>query len=137
MQPIEEQMRRELVRVSFDLERPKPALAWEAFKAYLTRGIVGQKTLMTGFSCYHDADRDQTLWLEFARRLADEVTGVGRNCGCGFSRTVPGDLIGVDKGNWWWAEDSTLEEWLGEVESMAEFKCCLALEDWRFEGYSL
>ena len=135
--PFDDLMRQELLRASFDFDRPAPAVGWKAFKSFVLKPVPGQKTIAIGFSCHHAVDRDQTLWLEFARQLEDEATGIGQNCGCGFSRTVPADLNGVNKGNWWWAEHGTSDQWFLEVEPMPEFKRCAALEDWRFEGYSL
>jgi hypothetical protein len=137
MRPFDELMRRELVRASFDFDCPQPSIGWNAFKAFVLQPVPGQKTITVGFSCYHAGDRDQTLWLEFARQLEDEATGVGQNCGCGLSRPVPVDLDGVNKANWWWAKHGTLDQWFLEVESIPEFKRCAALKDWRFEGYSL
>jgi hypothetical protein len=94
MRPFDEQMRQELVRVSFDFDRPAPAIGWRAFKAFSLQPVAGQKTVALGFSCYHASDRDQTLWFHFARQLEDESTGVEQNCGCAFSRPVPPDLAG-------------------------------------------
>lgn len=130
-------MRRELVRASFDFDRPQLLVGWEAFKSYVLQPVPGKKTITVGFSCYHAADRDRTLWLEFPREFEDTATGLGQKCGCGFSRPVPADLVGVDKANWWWAEHGTLGDWFREVEATPEFIRCSALEDWRFEGYSL
>jgi hypothetical protein len=137
MRPFDELMRQELIRASFDFDRPQPARAWAAFKSFVMHPVAGQRTVTIGFSCSHAADRDQTLWIEFARQLEDEVSGIGQNCGCGFSRPVPLDLAGVEKGNWWWPEHGTLEEWFLVVEAMPEFNRCAELDGWRFEGYSL
>lgn len=137
MRPFDELMRSALVRASFDLDCPQPLVAWDAFKSFVVLPVPGQKTITVGFTCYHASDRDQTLWLEFARQLEDEASGIGQNCGCGFSRVVPVDLNGIDKGNWWWAEYGTIEQWFRDVEAMPEFKRCIELDGWRFEGYSL
>src|SRR4051812_44174071 len=95
MRPFDELMRSELVRASFDFDRPQPQVAWDAFKSFVGRPVPGQKTITVGFTCYHASDRDQTLWLEFARQLGDEANGIGQNCGCVFSRAVPVDLNGI------------------------------------------
>jgi hypothetical protein len=137
MRPFDEMMRSELVRASFDFDCPQPLVAWEAFKVFVVRPVPQQKTITIGFSCYHAADRDQTLWFEFARQLEDEASGIGQNCGCGFSRPVPVDLNGIDKGSWWWAEHGTIEQWFRDVEAMPEFKRCAELDGWRFEGHAL
>ena len=135
--PFDELMRQELVRASFAFDRPRPAAGWAAFKSFVARPVPGQKRVTIGFACAHAADRDDTLWLEFARQLEDEVSGDGHKCGCGFSRPVPTDLAGLEKGNWWWPEHGSLEQWFGDVEAMPEFKRCAELDGWRFEGYSL
>lgn len=137
MRPFDELMREELIRAAFDFDRPQPAAGWAAFKSFVAQPIAGQKTVTIGFSCSHAADRDQTLWLEFARQLEDEVSGLGQKCGCGFSRPVPIDLAGTEKRNWCWPEHGTLEQWFRDVEAMPEFKRCAELDGWRFEGYSL
>ena len=137
MRPFDELMRAELARAAFDFDRPRPSVAWGAFKSFVARPIAGQKTLSLGFSCSHAADRDSTLWLQYARQLEDEVTGIGQACGCAFSRTVPRDLIGVERANWWWPGHGTVDQWFRDVEAMPEFAGCTALDDWRFEGYSL
>ncbi|CAA9523790.1 MAG: hypothetical protein AVDCRST_MAG91-2364 [uncultured Sphingomonadaceae bacterium] len=137
MQPFDDLMRGELVRASFDFERPQPSTGWSAFKSFVAQPLPGHKTLTVGFACSHAADRDSTLWLEFARQLEDEVTGIGHNCGCAFSRLVPADLSGIEEENWWWSEHGTVEEWFRDVEAMPEFKRCVELDGWRFEGYSL
>ena len=137
MRPFDELMRDSLARASFDFDRPHPLVAWEAFKSFVVQPVPGQKTVTIGFTCYHASDRDQTLWLEFARQLVDEASGIGQNCGCGFSRPVPADLNVIDKGNWWWAEHGTIAQWFRDVEAMPEFRRCVELDGWRFEGYSL
>ena len=134
--PFDELMRQELLRADFDFTNANLIAAWRAFKSFIVRPIDGQKTITIGFTCYHAADRDRTLWLEFARQLEDD-SGIGQNCGCGFSRPVPDDLDGVDKGKWWWPEHGTVDQWIRDIETMPEFVRCVALEDWRFEGYSL
>ena len=67
MRPFDELMRDSLARASFDFDRPHPLVAWEAFKSFVVQPVPGQKTVTIGFTCYHASDRDQTLWLEFAR----------------------------------------------------------------------
>lgn len=137
MRPFDQLILSELARASFDFERPRPLVAWEAFKSFVVRPIPGQKTISIGFSCYHSSDRDQTLWLEFARQLEDEASRIGQNCGCGFSRPVPADLNGINKSSWWWAEHGTIEQWFRDVESTPAFNLCIALDGWRWEVYSL
>ena len=136
MRPFDQIMRDELIRVGFDFDRPDPEIAWRAFKSFVGRSIPAHKTITVGFSCEHVEDRDETLWLEFARQLQDEA-GTGQKCGCGFSRPVTPRFIGVARGNWWWPEHGTLDGWFREVEAMPEFAGCLALPGWRFVGYSL
>ena len=137
MRQFDELMRGELVRASFDFDRPQPSVGWNAFKSFVVQPVAGQKTLTVGFSCSHTADRDSTLWLEFARQLEDEIAGIGQNCGCAFRRPGPAELSGIDKANWWWPEHGTVEQWFRNVEAMPEFKRCAELDGWRFEGYSL
>jgi len=136
IRPFDDLMRQELIRANFDFDRPRPAAAWEAFKLFIRQPIPGQQTVTVGFTCCNIADRDRTLWLEFARQLKDDA-GFGHNCGCAFSRPVPDDLRAVDKGNWWWPQHGSLDQWIRDVETIPEFIRCVALPDWRFEGYSL
>jgi hypothetical protein len=134
---FDELMRQELSRAGFDPKAPRPAAAWEAFKAFVVRPVPGQKTITIGFTCYQDDRRDETLWLGFARRMEGEVDGVGGDCGCAFSSPVTEGLTGFEVENWWWAEHGSLDDWYAEVEAMPVFRKCMEATGWRFEGYSL
>lgn len=135
--PFDELMRRELSRAGFDPAHPQPAVAWEAFKSFLGQPVPGQKTITAGFTCSNYPDRDDVLWLEFARNLEDEESGVGQNCGCALTCRAPEDLMGAATSHWWWEEHGSLDEWFRVVEAMPVFLRCLEIQGWRLEGHSV
>lgn len=129
-------MQDELRRAAFDFDRPRLDVAWQAFKAFIRGPMSGHRTVTIGVACEHYGDRDNILWLEFVRQLEDESTGIGENCGAAFTCVVPPDMINFSSRNWWSAEHGTLEGWITEVESMSDFKRCLAIKGWTWRGYS-
>jgi hypothetical protein len=45
-------------------------------------------------------------------------------------------MIGVNDGNYWWAEHGTLQTWAHDVERMPTFIRCLALDGWTWDGFN-
>ncbi len=135
--PFDRIMNGELNRAGFDARRPDPRVAWAAFKAFAVQPLPDVRTVTVGFTCDHDDSRDRTVWMRFARLLEDPDTGNGHDCGCGFSRDVPADLVGIAARDWWWAEHGSLADWFARVEAMPAFVRCVAAADWRWEGFSL
>jgi hypothetical protein len=133
-EPTDAEMDRCLREVGFVPERPDPALAWEAFKAFVGRPLAGLTTITVGYECFNVDDRDDVLWLSFVRQVED-AAGMGWGCGCVFSRAVPKEMSGVSKGDWWWAEHGTLAAWIAGVEASASFRACVGLGGWRWEGF--
>lgn len=133
IETAEEVMRCELEAAGFDPARPDPRVAWAAFRRFISRPLPGLTTVTVGVECVNYDDRDDVLWLEFARSL-EAPDGAGWNCGCLFSRTTPAELSGVSESLWWWAEHGTLAEWAADVGRLPAISACLALDGWRFEG---
>src|SRR5262245_40519920 len=103
-------MRSCLLATGFDYAQPDPKVAWAAFQNFAVQPLDGTVTVNVGVEIYHAADRDDVLWLEFARTLED-ANGTTWHCGCLLSRPVPVELIGVSEEFWWWAEYGPLSEW--------------------------
>lgn len=128
-------MRVALAAVGFDYARPDPRAAWAAFRDFITRALPGLATISVGVECYNAEDRDDVLWLEFARVL-ERPGGSGCKCGCLLSRPVPAHLLGISQSLWWWKEHGTLAAWAVDAERLPAFSDCLALSGWRWEGFS-
>lgn len=129
----DDSMRRDLQELGFD--RPAPGLAWTAFRRFAARPLAGLATVTVGYFCEHVADRDDTLWLGFMRRL-EEPPGTGWSCGCLLRTTVPRELTGVNDALWWWPEHGSLDAWRAAVEQRQALQKCLLVEIWRWAGFS-
>ena len=118
-----------------DLKAPDVRAVWRAFKAFAAAPITEPRTVTIGYEATNAADRDRVLWLSFMRSVETD-DGVGWHVGYVLSRPVPSSLVGIEDGKWWWAEHLTLDAWFVEVEGSAVFRQCLALDGWKWEGFS-
>lgn len=139
----ESSMRGLLLERGFSFDRPDVRCAWEAFKVFATIPMAGLPPYCVGYECEHVSDRDDVLWLSFARRSHPELAGYDQGLGyaadfgCGFSCVVPQHLWGTHESRWWWPECEFFSKWASHVENMHAFKACMDLKNWRWEGFSL
>jgi len=128
-------MQRLLVERQFDFSSPSLRIAWAAFIEFVRVPLDGLATVTFGVEFSQFDDRDDVLWVSFMHRVEVSDCG-GWSCGCLLSRTAPRDLIGVQQSRWWWAEHGTIEQWISDVERMPSFTSAVALDGWRWEGFS-
>ena len=109
--------------------------AWSAFQQFVRAPLDGVVTVTVGIELSQAGDRDGILWMSFLRNV-EEPDGSGWSVGCSLSRRTPPELADVQESRWWWAEHGTIEQWISEVEAMPVFAACVALDGWRWEGFS-
>jgi hypothetical protein len=128
-------MRQTLTERGFDFDSPRLHTAWTAFTDFVRVPLNGLVTVTFGAEFSQCHDRDDVLWASFMRRV-ESTDGSGWSSGCLLSRTAPRELLGVQQSRWWWAEHGTIEQWMSDVERMPEFGTALALNEWKWEGFS-
>ena len=128
-------MQRSLVERAFDFSRPSLQIAWSAFTEFIRIPLDGLTTVTLGAEFRQFDDRDKVLWVSLMRRV-QESDGTGWSCGCLLSRTAPSALLGIQQSRWWWEEHGTIEQWISDVEQMRPFAEVVALEGWKWEGFS-
>lgn len=128
-------MQKCLFKHQFDFENPSLLDAWVAFTEFVRLPLEGLVTETVGVEIEQYDDRDDVLWVSMMRRF-DALDGTGWSCGCLLSRASPPDLAGVRQGRWCWTEHETLEKWVSEVEQMPVFTKVIALDGWKWEGFS-
>jgi hypothetical protein len=128
-------MQRLLIERHFDFRKPSVKIAWAAFQEFIRIPLEGLTTVTFGVEVSQYRDCDNILWVSFMRVL-EESGGVGWYSGGLLSRPAPIDLVGVNQQRYWWAEHSTIEQWISEVEQMPSFTAVIALQGWKWEGFS-
>jgi hypothetical protein len=127
--------RRFLLGAGFNFAAPEPRTVWQAFKEFATAPLAQPQTITIGYEAYQASDRDRVLWLSFVRSV-EAGNGVGWHVGYVLSRDAPLSLVGADDRSWWWPEDSSLQAWFAGVEGRTVFRECMALDGWKWEGFS-
>lgn len=130
---VQQNLNEKLKAQSFKMTAPDLEIAWHVFKEFAQEPLEVWKTSQVSVEFLHWADRDDELWLEFARRLEDDSGSA--HVGCVFTHQVPPTLYAVDDGFYWqFSNDNrTLIEFFADVESSSEFKLCLSLNNWKWE----